>query len=182
MTLALFTPVPLMRPGNAATVDDALAQFGTDQPVIVEAHLDGLLIQAHMDGEEVRIFDANGVDITNSWPHAVANIRDIDADRLIIDGVLSTIQDEVQPFFYDALLINDQDLRERPLLDRLEFLAEVAPARLMVQRTLAQESVVVKAFIAHVKAQVHPAVNFKKPDAGYLEGVASQVWLQSPLG
>ena len=81
--LTVGRPVSPMLAATAADVATALAQVGTAS---VEWKLDGARIQAHRDGDEVRLWTRNLNEVTERLPGIVALVRSFPADRLVLDG------------------------------------------------------------------------------------------------
>ena len=72
VSLEVFRPVLPMLASTAATVADAVASFERSS---VEWKLDGIRIQIHRRGEEIRIYTRNLNEITDSLPGIVAAVR-----------------------------------------------------------------------------------------------------------
>ncbi|MHA7134844.1 ATP-dependent DNA ligase [Oerskovia turbata] len=85
-----------VRPMLAQSAPDVAAAFdklgvspATDDPahrVSVDVKLDGIRIQVHRDGPEVRVFTRSLDDITARVPEIVADARSLAADRFVLDG------------------------------------------------------------------------------------------------
>ncbi|MDO5535653.1 MAG: hypothetical protein Q4F65_13515 [Propionibacteriaceae bacterium] len=170
--LRLFEPIAPTQAGTAGSVAEALANVTPGRPVVIEAVSGGSRIQAHKRDAEVRLFDATLADVTDQHPAIVDAVRTIDADTLIVDGTVRTdaASGEVNAVFSDALLIDGAPLLGRPLSDRIDLLGEVAPTKLMVQRTLTPFPAVAEAFAAHVREQGGCEVVVRDLDAPYTPG------------
>lgn len=81
--LAVGRPVSPMLAATAADVAAALAEVGTAS---VEWKLDGARIQAHRDGDEVRLYTRNLNEVTQRLPGIVALVRSFPAQTLVLDG------------------------------------------------------------------------------------------------
>lgn len=81
--LTVGRPVSPMLAATAADVATALAEVGTAS---VEWKLDGARIQAHRDGDEVRLYTRNLNEVTERLPGIVALVRSFPAQRLVLDG------------------------------------------------------------------------------------------------
>ncbi len=150
--LEVLRPVQPMLAGTAPDVAAALAETG---PASVEWKLDGARIQVHRDGDDVAIFTRNLNDITGRLPSVVAAVRALPVRRIVLDGesigldeggrphrfqdTMSRFSREprepdgaaaavgLQAFFFDVLLVDDDDLVDRPLAERLTVLDAIAP-------------------------------------------------------
>ena len=193
-TVRVFTPVQPMLAASAPSVAEALEKASPGRPVAIEAKLDGIRIQAHKRGDEVRLYTRSLDDVTDRLPEVAAAVRTIDAETLIADGEALAFdeagqprlfQDSVSgaagglvPSFFDALLIDDEPLVDLPLAERIERLAERAPVALMVQRTVATAPALAEAFAAHVLAQGHEGVVVKDLAAPYKAGRRGSAWVK----
>uniref|UniRef100_UPI000DF7A7B2 ATP-dependent DNA ligase n=1 Tax=Desertihabitans aurantiacus TaxID=2282477 RepID=UPI000DF7A7B2 len=82
--LEVMRPV---RPMLASSAPDlAAALEGTRPPWIVDAKLDGIRIQVHRDGAEVRVWSRSLDEITERLPTVVETVRALPAQRLVLDG------------------------------------------------------------------------------------------------
>jgi DNA ligase-1 len=144
--LEVLRPVQPMLASTAPDVADAIHGLGLSS---VEWKLDGIRLQVHKQGDDVRIFTRNLNDITERMPEVVDVIKGLAAERVVLDGEALTMSDEArpQPFqdtmsrvgrrtgqptasvaahFFDCLHIDGEDLLDRPLLERLAALERVA--------------------------------------------------------
>lgn len=81
--LTVGRPVSPMLAATAADVATALAEIGMAS---VEWKLDGARIQAHRDGDEVRLWTRNLNEVTERLPGIVALVRSFPATHLVLDG------------------------------------------------------------------------------------------------
>ncbi|MFL5605233.1 MAG: DNA ligase, partial [Gemmatimonadaceae bacterium] len=87
-TLALFHPLGFMLAQPMATPDEIVAAMpGT---FVVEDKYDGIRAQAHIDGDEVRLFSRTLDDITAGYPDVVASLRGL-GHGLVLDGELLAV-------------------------------------------------------------------------------------------
>jgi DNA ligase-1 len=77
-----------VRPMLASSAPDVAAAFAAVEggPAVVDVKLDGIRIQVHRDGDEVRVFTRSLDDITARVPEIVAIARAMPGDRFVIDG------------------------------------------------------------------------------------------------
>lgn len=146
--LSVGTPVQPMLASSAPDVAGALAKL--TGRVLLDTKLDGIRLQAHKDGDDVRLFTRSLDDITARLPQVAALVRGIPVERAVLDGeVLALTADgralpfqetaaataaeaapstsALTPFFFDALLIDDRVLLDEPLSVRLAALEQAVP-------------------------------------------------------
>jgi DNA ligase-1 len=144
--LELGRPVQPMLASTAASVSEAVEDLGD---AVVDWKLDGIRIQVHKAGEEVRVWTRNLNEITGRLPEVVDLERALPADRLVLDGEALVVDDAlrpvlfqdtasrigaegsdapvaVRPWFFDVLHRDGVDLIDHPLHERRAALAEVA--------------------------------------------------------
>jgi DNA ligase 1 len=113
----------------------------------VEWKLDGIRIQIHSRGEDVRVYTRNLNDITHALPGIVEAVRRLPARQAVFDGealwmgadgpaafqdTVSRIDSDAQPegiatFLFDLLHVDGEDLLDAPLELRAAKLEAVAP-------------------------------------------------------
>src|SRR4051794_21065239 len=79
-------PLKPMLAASEPTIEEALAKVGGE--AAVEWKLDGIRIQAHISGGEVRLFTRTLDDITARLPEVVAALRRLPAASAVFDGEL----------------------------------------------------------------------------------------------
>ena len=92
-TLALFHPLGFMLAQPMATPEEIVAAMPGD--FVVEDKYDGIRAQAHVDGDDVRLFSRTLDDITAGYPDVVASLRGL-GRGLVLDGELLAV-DPAQP-------------------------------------------------------------------------------------
>jgi DNA ligase 1 len=113
----------------------------------VEWKLDGIRIQIHRRGEEVRIYTRNLNEITATLPGIVEAARSLPVRQAVLDGealwmrdgspaafqdTVSQIDSDGSPdgivtFLFDLLHVDGEDLLDAPLIERAARLASIAP-------------------------------------------------------
>ncbi len=81
--LTPLTAVQPMLAGTSASVTDAITELGLAS---VEWKLDGIRVQAHKHGDEVRLFSRGLNDITAGLPGVVEVVRRLPASSVVLDG------------------------------------------------------------------------------------------------
>jgi ATP-dependent DNA ligase I len=141
--IELFRPIKPMLAKTATDVDEALAEGAT----AFEYKLDGIRVQVHKRGDEVRVFSRTLNDITAELPRVVEVTKVIDIREVILDGeavVLSAanrpvrFQDTMKglggavPFFFDVLYVDGRSMLDQPYVVRTKLLPEAhRPPRLV---------------------------------------------------
>ena len=92
--LEVLRPVQPMLASTAADVTAAVTDLGLAS---VEWKLDGIRLQVHKRGDDVRIFTRNLNDITDRMPEVVAVIRGLPAEQVVLDGEALTMTEELRP-------------------------------------------------------------------------------------
>ncbi|NBM20562.1 ATP-dependent DNA ligase [Streptomyces sp. GC420] len=161
--LTVGRPVFPMLAHTAKTVGEAVARLG---PCAVEEKLDGIRMQAHRDGDGVRIFTRTLEDITDRLPEVTAAVLALDGDRFVLDGEVIAFDDTgrprpfqdiagrvgsrvdvetaraelpVSPVFFDILAAGGRDLLDLPLRQRHAELARLVPGPQRVRRLAVED-------------------------------------------
>ena len=188
--LQLFRPLQPMLAQPAEDVGDALARLGT---AAFDLKLDGARIQAHRDGDRVRVYSRLGNDVTAAVPEVVAAVRAAPARQLVLDGEAIALRADgspqpfqltmrrfgrkldveqlrrdlpLTPFFFDLLHLDGDDLIDRPARERFAALAAAVPGR-GVERRITDSAAEADAFYAEVLRQGHEGLLAKALDAPY---------------
>jgi DNA ligase-1 len=142
--LEIFRPILPMLASTAESVADAVASFDHS---IVEWKLDGIRIQIHRRGEQVRIYTRNLNDITHALPGIVDAVRRLQVQQAVLDGEALWMADDgpaafqdtvsqidggappegIVTFLFDALHVDGDDLLDVPLEVRAARLSALAP-------------------------------------------------------
>ncbi|MDV9189399.1 ATP-dependent DNA ligase [Streptomyces sp. SR27] len=158
-TLRVGNPVQPMLAHTAASVTEAVAALG---PCVVEEKLDGIRIQVHRSGDDVRVHTRSLDDITDRLPEVVVTARAVGADAFILDGEVIALDPDtgrpvsfqsiagrvgsrsdvtgasaalpLVPVFFDVLAVDGEGLIDRPGRERHAVLARLLPASQRVRR------------------------------------------------
>jgi DNA ligase-1 len=204
--LEVGRPLRPMLAASAPDLEAAWEQVGdTSQGVVVDGKLDGIRLQAHRHGDEVRLFTRSLDDITERLPEVVEAVLALSVQSVVIDGeaialdatgrprpfqetasrtMTSTGVDElrakvpVTPYFFDLLHVDGQDLLELPASVRFARLAELVPTPSLVPRITATTSAEAGAFFARLVSEGHEGVVVKAPSAPYAAGRRGAGWVK----
>jgi DNA ligase-1 len=150
-----------MLAASAKSVPEAVAKVGG--PCAVEEKLDGIRIQAHRDGDGVRLFTRTLDDVTDRLPEIVATVRAFPGRRFVLDGEVLAFDADGRPrpfqetagrvgsrvdvaaaartmpvraVFFDVLSAEDRDLLDLPYAERHAALEALVPEQARVRRAV----------------------------------------------
>jgi DNA ligase 1 len=202
--LELFSPVAPMLAQTAADVEEALSELGGGE-IALEWKLDGARVQAHRQGERVRLYTRTLNEVTDALPEIVAAVRALPAQTLVLDGEAIAYdasgrphpfqvtmrrfgrrleveklltQLPVRAYFFDCLRIDERSLADRPLSERSHALAVVVPESLRVPRIVTASAAAARAFYEAALAAGHEGVMAKSLDSPYEAGNRGASWLK----
>jgi ATP-dependent DNA ligase I len=192
ISLELLRPVQPMLAAPGADVAAALERI---TPAAVEFKLDGIRVQVHRRGDEVRVFTRTLDDVTERVPEIVAAARNVPTDAAVLDGEAIALRPDgrPEPFqvtasrvgsgglsvqFFDVLHAGGEDLIDRPGAERFEALAELLPEELRVPRAVASDEASAQAVLDEALARGHEGVLVKALDAPYAAGRRGAGWLK----
>jgi DNA ligase-1 len=188
----LFTPVLPMLASTAESAADALEGFGLAS---VEWKLDGIRIQIHRRGDEVRVYTRNLNDITRALPGVAAAARRLPVRQAVLDGealgmgedgpaafqdTVARIDAEAPPegvttFLFDLLHVDGEDLLDTPLQERRARLQAVAP-ELTIPGVLTSGSSEAQRVLDEALAAGHEGVVVKDAASLYAAGRRGKAW------
>jgi DNA ligase-1 len=166
--LAPLHPVLPMLAASSPSVAEAVARFDRCS---VEWKLDGIRLQAHRDGDEVRLFTRNLNDVTDQFAPVVAMLRSWPARAFVVDG--EAVGGDVR--FFDCLHLDGIDYVDRPLTDRLQALDLVAGDQ-RVPRILTVDADEAARFLDDALAAGHEGVMVKDAASRYEAGRRGASW------
>jgi len=188
----LLQPVLPMLASTAETVADALAGL---ERVSVEWKLDGIRIQIHRRGPDVRIYTRNLNDITHALPGIVAAVLQLPAQQAVLDGealwmsddgpapfqdTVARIDSDARPegiatFLFDVLHVDGEDLLDLPLEKRTARLAALAP-QLKIPGTITTDAAEAQRVLEDALAAGHEGVVVKDATSLYAAGRRGKAW------
>lgn len=201
--LEVMRPVLPMLAGSATDVAAAMtkalgkaAEPGAE--VVVDTKLDGIRVQVHRDGDEVRVATRSLEDITARLPEVVEVARALPAQRFVLDGEALALDDDgrprpfqetssrtaqsagvhVTPFFFDVLHVDGTDLLDRPGHERLDALHALVPEQHRVSGLRTGDPDEAQAFLARALEAGHEGVVVKSLDAPYAAGRRGSGWVK----
>ena len=186
--IELFRPIKPMLAKTAESVEEALAELG---PAAFEYKLDGIRVQVHKRGSEVRVFSRILNDITAELPA----IRDIARNLEISDGILDgeavaltaenrpvLFQETMKglgggvPFFFDILYLNGTSLLDQPYATRQEVLAQHVPENRRLPRLVTADAQQAQDFFEAAIAAGQEGLVAKGLSSTYAAGRRGGAW------
>ncbi|RMI09059.1 ATP-dependent DNA ligase [Cellulomonas triticagri] len=199
--LTVGRPVRPMLAASAPDVATAVAGF-EGRAAVVDAKLDGIRVQVHREGDDVRVFTRSLDDITARVPEVVTAVRALPVTSVVLDGEALALDADgrprpfqetaarsatrdaeiaatttLTPFFFDVLHRDGTDLLDAPLTDRLAVLDAIAPAH-TVQRVVTSDPEVAQEAFAGWVAAGQEGVVVKDAAAPYEAGRRGGAWVK----
>ena len=188
----IFRPIFPMLASTAANVTEAVESFERSS---VEWKLDGIRIQIHRRGDEVRIYTRNLNDTTQALPGIVAAVRALPLEQAVFDGealwmleqgpasfqeTVSQIDASAPPegivtFIFDVLHHDGEDLLDAPLEERAERLEQVAP-QLRIPSTVTSDPQTAQRMLDEALEAGHEGVVVKDAASLYSAGRRGKAW------
>ena len=183
-----------MLAGTAPDLDDAWERSGS--PVCVDGKLDGVRVQVHRSGDDVRVFTRSLDDVTGRMPVVEEAVRRLDCHDVVLDGEAMGLAEgrplpfqvtasqaasgtgALVPWFFDVLHLDGRDLLDEPLSARLEVLESLVPQEFRAPRLITDSLEEAAAFQASVLDAGHEGVVVKRLDALYESGRRGGAWLK----
>jgi DNA ligase-1 len=204
LTEFLLVPLQPVKPMLAQTADDLDDALARISPASVEWKLDGARIHAHRLGDEVRVFTRSLADATHRLPEIADIVRALPVESVILDGEAIALRKDqrpqpfqvtmsrfgtrlaaklheaasLAPFFFDCLLLDGQDLTDRPAVERFEALERSVPDVARVPRVVTGELDEAREVMEESLARGHEGVMVKALDTPYQAGRRGGSWLK----
>jgi DNA ligase 1 len=190
----IFRPVLPMLASTAENAAEAVARFARAS---VEWKLDGIRIQIHRRGPDVRIYTRNLNEITDALPGVVEAVRRLPVRQAVLDGealwlrgdgpaafqeTVARIDSEAAPeeivtFLFDVLHVDGSDLLDAPLTNRAAALDAIAPD-LRVPAVVTADPEDGERVLDEALAAGHEGVVVKDAASTYAAGRRGKAWLK----
>src|SRR5688500_10691140 len=188
----IFRPIFPMLASTAESAADALAGF---ERASVEWKLDGIRIQIHRRGDEVRVYTRNLNDITETLPGIVRSVRALAVEQAVLDGealwmtregpaafqdTVSQIDSAAPPegivtFLFDALHVDGEDLLDAPLEERAARLDAFAP-ELRIPSVVTSDPDTAERVLEEALGAGHEGIVVKDASSRYSAGRRGKAW------
>ncbi len=190
--LQVFRPIFPMLASTSASVSEAVSAL---QRASVEYKLDGIRIQIHRRGEEVRIYTRNLNEITDTLPGIVEAVRRLPVGQAILDGealwmdaggpapfqyTVSQIDRAAPPegivtFLFDLLHVDGEDLLDVALSERISRLGVIA-GPLRIPGVVTSETETAERVLQEALGAGHEGVVVKDASSAYAAGRRGRAW------
>jgi DNA ligase 1 len=190
--LELFRPVLPMLASTAESVAAAVESF---ERASVEWKLDGIRIQVHRRGDEVRIYTRNLNDLTRALPGIAEAVRGLAVRQAVFDGealwmsedgpaafqdTVSQLDSAAPPegvvtFLFDLLHVDGEDLLDAPLSERSGRLEAIAPG-LRIPSRLTTDPDEAERVLEEALEAGHEGVVVKDAASPYAAGRRGKAW------
>jgi DNA ligase-1 len=194
-----------LRPMLASTATSVAAALARISPAALEWKIDGIRVQVHRNGTQVRVFTRTLDDITARVPEITEAVLALGARTLVLDGEAVALRPDgrprpfqvtasragsqaevgrqrvavpLTPFFFDLLHLDGTDLIDEPDGERHALLARVLPAGLVIPRLVTADPAEAEAFYRDAVSRGHEGVVVKSPAARYAAGRRGSEWLK----
>jgi DNA ligase-1 len=197
-----------IRPMLAASAPDMAAAFekiGSGLETCLDTKLDGIRIQVHRDGEDIRVYTRSLDDITERLADVVEVVRSLPGRVFVLDGEAMTLDDDgrprpfqetasrtatrtglvedarpvaVTPFFFDMLHRDGEDLLDLPLHARLARLDDLVPGEHRAPRLVTDDPNAGQQFFLDAVSAGHEGVVVKSMTAPYDAGRRGSGWVK----
>lgn len=195
-----LSPVQPMLAQTGEAVGEACADFGL---AAYEYKLDGVRLQAHKVGDEVRLFTRSLKDVTAAVPELGAALRALPVRSFILDGEALALKSDGRPedfqitmqrfarqrragddvaqrplsaFLFDCLYLDGEPLIDRPTDARFAALRTVVSSGLLVPRLVTASAEEAERFARTALERGHEGVMAKRLDAPYEAGRRGDAW------
>jgi DNA ligase-1 len=188
----LFRPILPMLASTAESAHESVAGF---ERASVEWKLDGIRIQIHRRGDEVRIYTRNLNDITNALPGIADAVRRLPVSQAVFDGealwmaeggpaafqdTVARIDRDAPPegvttFLFDLLHVDGEDLLDTPLETRRARLEAIAP-ELRIPGVLTSDPATAERILDEALLAGHEGIVVKDAASVYAAGRRGKAW------
>jgi DNA ligase-1 len=188
VSLEPLRPVQPMLASPSAGVGEAMASIGRAQ---VDWKLDGVRVQAHRVGDNVRLFTRNLNDVTDRLGDVADVVRSFPGGDLVLDGEAMGILDDGSPrrfqesmrrdtgmnaFFFDILHADGTAVHDEPLALRRELLARLVPESARLPSIITSDTATAESFLRSAIDAGHEGVMIKDLTQPYEAGRRGKGW------
>jgi DNA ligase-1 len=190
----IFRPIFPMLASTSENVADAVAGF---ELASVEWKLDGIRIQIHRRGDEIRIYTRNLNEITDALPGIVEAVRALPLQQAVLDGEALWMSDDgpaafqdtvaqidrdapptgIVTFLFDLLHLDGDDLLDVPLRERVARLDALAPG-LRIPGVFTSNADEAARVLDEALSAGHEGVVVKDATSLYSAGRRGKAWLK----
>lgn len=204
--LEVGRPIRPMLAASAPDVGAAIAQLSTGGgELAVDVKLDGIRIQAHKRGSQVRLFTRTLEEVTDRLPEVTEMVCRLPAEMLVLDGEVVALEESgrprpfqetaartssrrspdqlrsavpVSPYFFDVLHVDGRDLLDEPASVRSAELSRLVPGRWVASRLVTRDTNAAQMFFVEQVARGQEGVVVKSLTAPYAAGRRGAGWVK----
>ncbi|MGH3507158.1 MAG: ATP-dependent DNA ligase [Nocardioidaceae bacterium] len=204
-TLTVGQPIRPMLASSAPDMTTAFDKTGGDTAVCLDTKLDGIRIQVHRSGDDVRVYTRSLDDITDRLTDVAEVARSLPSSGFVLDGEAMTLDESgrprpfqetasrtatrsglldavdqvaVTPYFFDLLHHEGTDLLDLPLHERLDHLDALVPTRYRVPRLVTNDPSAGQEFFLEAVSNGQEGVVVKSLSAPYEAGRRGAGWVK----
>ncbi|MFI4941901.1 MAG: ATP-dependent DNA ligase [Burkholderiales bacterium] len=202
-SLQLLSPIAPMLANPADDAEEALERLGE---AAFEYKVDGVRLQVHCAGDEVRVFTRHLQDITARVPEVVEWARALPVREFVVEGEAIALRADGRPrpfqetmrrlgrrldvetarqsvplssFFFDLLYLGDEgSLVARPYAERVERLKGIVSPELLLPRVVTRDPEEAERFFDQAVAAGHEGLMAKSLASPYTAGQRGFNWLK----
>ncbi|HEY8234709.1 MAG TPA: ATP-dependent DNA ligase [Vicinamibacteria bacterium] len=202
-SLQLLSPIAPMLANPADDAEEALERLGE---AAFEYKVDGVRLQVHCAGDEVRVFTRHLQDITARVPEVVEWARALPVREFVVEGEAIALRADGRPrpfqetmrrlgrrldvetarqsvplssFFFDLLYLGDEgSLIARPYAERVERLKRIVGPESLLPRVVTRDPEEAERFFDQAVAAGHEGLMAKSLASPYTAGQRGFNWLK----
>jgi DNA ligase-1 len=199
ITMEVGKAVLPMLAQSAPSVPEAMSLIGS---AVVDWKLDGVRVQVHRRGDEVRVFTRSLDDVTGRMPEVAAAARALPVDSAVLDGEALVLRADgrpqpfqetasrsgtrmpdpggaaLTPLFFDLLHLDGISLIDLPLVERDLAMRRLLPPEMIVPRLMTADVERADAFFSAALERGHEGVVIKRASSSYLAGRRGGDWIK----
>lgn len=200
----VFRPIKPMLAKDVGSLREAFEVIGGD--VALEYKLDGVRVQIHKSGDEVKIYSRRLTDATNSLLEIVDIVKSgLNVGEAILDGEIIAVGDDGKPlpfqylmmrfkrkryleipskmfklklYLFDAIYVNGVSLIDKPYIERRRILSEISVGIPLVKQKVTNDLSVAESFLKEALEYGCEGIMIKDIRGPYVPGVRGKFWFK----
>jgi len=200
----VFRPIKPMLAKDVGSLREAFEVIGGD--VALEYKLDGVRVQIHKSGDEVKIYSRRLTDATNSLLEIVDIVKSgLNVGEAILDGEIIAVGDDGKPlpfqylmmrfkrkryleipskmfklklYLFDAIYVNGVSLIDKPYIERRRILSEISVGIPLVKQKVTNDLSIAESFLKEALEYGCEGIMIKDIRGPYVPGVRGKFWFK----
>jgi DNA ligase-1 len=200
----VFRPIKPMLAKDVGSLREAFEIIGGE--VALEYKLDGVRVQIHRSGGEVKIYSRRLTDATGSLPEIVDVVKGgLKVEEAMLDGEVIAVGDDGKPlpfqylmmrfkrkrdletsskmfklklYLFDAIYVNGASLIDKPYIERRRILSEISMGIPLVKQIVTNDPSVAENFLKEALEYGCEGVMIKDLRGPYVPGVRGKFWFK----